>query len=347
MSFGDHLEDLRRRLIWALAGVAAISVATCYYGRFIVLWLCQPLIESQRQLGLPQQTINLTVAGGFMVYVKVSLLAGLVIGAPWVVYQLWLFVRPGLHRSERRFVLILGPLSAAMSLLSIVFMYYLFLPAAISFLLMFSVSFPPAGGESPSSLQWVTRECNGINSYFVPGGWRKEGAGGGSEKTLAGKPPGAPEAATRPALAQVPVLDHDPAHPAEGEMWINRGQAEMRTVLGGQVRVMELTPTSLLQPQIEINQYLSMVMVTALILLISFQLPVVMALGGAMGILSPRTLARYRRYVIFGCFVIGVFATPNQDFVSNIVFPLLLWGLFELGLVMMRVLGARGEAQSQ
>jgi sec-independent protein translocase protein TatC len=145
-------------------------------------------------------------------------------------------------------------------------------------------------------------------------------------------------------MARVPVLAHDPEHPAEGEVWINRGQAQMRTRMGGQVRVMQLTTPSLLQPQIEINQYLSMVMWTALILLIAFQLPVVMALAGAMGILSPRTLAGYRRYVIFGCFVIGVFATPNQDFVSNVVFPLLLWGLFELGLVMMRVLRPREKA---
>jgi Sec-independent protein secretion pathway component TatC len=346
MSFGDHLEALRRCLIRATVGVLLISCLTIYYGRDLVAWLCQPLIESQRQLGLPQQTINLTVAGGFMVYVKVSLIAGLVIGSPWVVYQLWRFVRPGLHSDERRYFVILGPFSAGLSALAVLFLYYLFLPAAISFLLMFSVNFPPAAAESPSSLRTVTGFFNKVNSYFVPGSL----SGIVPENPVENRSGGTPGITTQPdaraATSSIAVLDHDPEHPAEGQVWINKASAQMRTVFGGQVHVIQLAPNSLLMPQIEINEYLNMVVLMGLILVVSFQLPVGMAIGAAVGLLRPKTLAKYRKYVVFGCFVIGVVCTPNQDVVSNVVFPLLLWGLFEVGLVLMRILGRKESAES-
>jgi sec-independent protein translocase protein TatC len=121
MSLGDHLEALRKRLISGLIGIGIASLATMCYGRDIVAWLCEPLFVAQRELGLPQQTINLSVAGGFAIYVKVSLLAGLVIGIPWATYQLWKFVAPGLRKNEQRAFRVVVPYSSLMTVLSVLF----------------------------------------------------------------------------------------------------------------------------------------------------------------------------------------------------------------------------------
>jgi sec-independent protein translocase protein TatC len=89
-------------------------------------------------------------------------------------------------------------------------------------------------------------------------------------------------------------------------------------------------------PQIEINEYLSLVVLMGILLLIAFQLPVVMILLAAMGLVSPRFCSKHRFKIVFGCFVFGVVTTPNQDIISNVAFPLLLWALFEVGLIGMR-----------
>src|SRR5512141_352616 len=91
MSFGEHLEELRRRLIHALIGVVIALLITMAYGRDIVTWLYQPLAEVQRQAGLPTQTYTRSAMSGFMVYMKVSFVAGLILAAPWIIYQFWKF----------------------------------------------------------------------------------------------------------------------------------------------------------------------------------------------------------------------------------------------------------------
>ena len=206
MSLGDHLEALRKRLATALIGIAIASLLTMWYGRAIVAWLCEPLFVAQRELGLPQQTINLSVAGGFSVYIKVSLLTGLVLGIPWATYQLWKFIAPGLRRNEQRAFRIVVPYSSAMTLLSVLFTYYLFLPAAVSFLLLFSLNYPIAhtNSQHSTSLQYVTSFFNRLNTMML---------GGGSATSA---PAEAPEATTlvpqgqNPERFNIPVHDVDP-----------------------------------------------------------------------------------------------------------------------------------------
>ena len=105
----------------------------------------------------------------------------------------------------------------------------------------------------------------------------------------------------------------------------------------GRVRAIALTAASAMVPQIEINEYLDFVFMVGLIMLIAFQLPVVMTIAAMLEFYDPRTFGRYRKAVAFSCFVIGVVITPNQDIVSNVIFPLLLWGLFEVGLLTSRL----------
>lgn len=329
MSLGDHVEALRSRLIWAISGVGLISILMFLQGRGLVWWICQPLFVAQRQLGLPLQTVNLSVAGGFAVYVKVSLVAGLALGAPWVAYQMWRFVAPGLRRHERRVFRLLVPYSAVMTAAALGFLYYLFLPAAISFLLLFSLNYPSpvqdAGGQS--SLERVTAWCNRLNAALIPGASRSLTPSGSESVQSTG------DGQTPARGLRLQMLTQDPASPQDGEIWFNRSRGEIRFCDQGRTRILPLASPSLMTPMVEINEYLGFVLWVALVLVIAFQLPVVMTVAASMGLLDPRALAQRRAYIAFACFLIGIIITPNQDIISNIVFPIMLWGLFELGLL--------------
>lgn len=343
MSLGDHIQALRQCLIRALLGIALVSIFMFWEGRGIVWWLCQPLFVAQHQLGLPIQTVNLTVAGGFSVYVKVSLVASLAVGAPWAVYQIWRFVAPGLHSAERRAFRLLVPYSVAMTGLSLVFLYYLFLPAAISFLLLFSVNYPQPITDtgSPTSLERVTAWCNRLNAIFIPGAAPPAPPG-----TFAGEAVSPSTPSTSPAL-RLPMLNQDPVDAKDGEIWFNRARGELRFRDQGQTRVVPLVAPSLMVPLVEINEYLGFVLWVALVLVIAFQLPVVMTIVASMGLFEPASVSRHRKYFVFGCFVVGVIITPNQDVVSNIIFPIMLWGLFELGLFTSRLVVKRHEPAAE
>ncbi len=342
MSLGDHVQALRECLIRALLGIGLVCVVMFWQGRGIVWWLCQPLFVAQRQLGLPMQTVNFSVAGGFAVYVKVSLVASLAVGAPWAVYQMWRFVAPGLHAAERRVFRLLVPYSVVMTALSLCFLYYLFLPAAISFLLLFSVNYPQPTPDtgSPTSLERVTAWCNRLNAMLIPGASQML-----STPSPSSDAPSSPSAPSVPAM-RLPTLNQDPIDAKDGDIWFNRTRGELRFQDQGKVHVVSLAAPSLMVPLVEINEYLGFVLWVGLVLVIAFQLPVAMTIAAAMGLFEPASLARRRKYIIFGCFFVGIIVTPNQDIVSNIIFPILLWGLFELGLLTSRLMVKPGEPAS-
>ena len=70
MSFGEHLEDLRRRLILAIGGVVACCGVTLIFGQQILAWLCVPLMVAQRSVGVPAQAYAMSPLSGFAIYLK-------------------------------------------------------------------------------------------------------------------------------------------------------------------------------------------------------------------------------------------------------------------------------------
>ncbi|HUG90205.1 MAG TPA: twin-arginine translocase subunit TatC [Planctomycetaceae bacterium] len=85
-----------------------------------------------------QEPITLTVEEAFMTYLKVSLVAGLVLSAPWIFYQIWLFVAAGLYPHERRYVHIFLPLSLGLFLGGAIFCFFVVFPYVLDFLLGFN-----------------------------------------------------------------------------------------------------------------------------------------------------------------------------------------------------------------
>ena len=110
MTLGEHLEELRLRIILALIGLAAGMVVGLVFGNNILHYLRQPY----EQIYASAELVALKPAEGFSCYLRVSLLAGLVLSSPWMFYQFWMFVSAGLYPRERRYVLFAVPFSSVL-----------------------------------------------------------------------------------------------------------------------------------------------------------------------------------------------------------------------------------------
>jgi len=103
LSFFDHLKELRKRLAQALVGVAIGTGAVGVFSEQIFRWVMKPVIGS---LPEGQRALNYTsYLEPFLVYLKVAVYGGLFASAPWILWQIWLFVAPGLYKREKRVVI--------------------------------------------------------------------------------------------------------------------------------------------------------------------------------------------------------------------------------------------------
>jgi len=107
MTIWDHLAELRKRLFYSAVAVTVTASATWGYREKILAVLARPFCDSWRTSKLPGTcALNFSSpAGAFSSYFQVSMVAGLLIAAPFVFYQLWAFVAPGLYAREKRFVI--------------------------------------------------------------------------------------------------------------------------------------------------------------------------------------------------------------------------------------------------
>src|SRR6266550_3862306 len=102
LPFIGHLSELRKRLVLALLGVAVGTLAVGMYTEKIFRLVMRPVMES---LPEGQKTLHYTsYLEPFLIYLKVALYGGFFVAIPWVLWQLWLFVAPGLYKREKRVV---------------------------------------------------------------------------------------------------------------------------------------------------------------------------------------------------------------------------------------------------
>jgi sec-independent protein translocase protein TatC len=137
MSFGDHLEELRARIILALLGVGAGLTICIFFSGFFLSLLAKPYIHAAQQIGLDGNLLAITLSEKFLVYMKTSLLFGIVISSPWVFYQLWKFISAGLYAGERKFVYIIAPVCATLFIVGALFFLFVVAPFMISFFIGF------------------------------------------------------------------------------------------------------------------------------------------------------------------------------------------------------------------
>ena len=133
MSLGDHLEELRSRIILALAGLVIGTVICLFFGPKIIALVQKPYNDL-----MPDRPLSaLAPADAFVGYMKISLIAGLIISSPWVFYQLWMFVSAGLYPKETRYVKLAVPFSAALFVGGALFFLFVVAPISLRFFLKF------------------------------------------------------------------------------------------------------------------------------------------------------------------------------------------------------------------
>lgn len=143
MSFLDHLEELRRRLIYSLVSVAVCFGVAWGYADRIFYFMQRPILEALRNHKLDEKLVYLSPTEPFNLYLKVGMVAGLFLASPLVLYQVWLFISPGLYRHEKRYVLPFLASTVGLFLAGGYFGYRLVYPAALDFLLGYGAQFRP------------------------------------------------------------------------------------------------------------------------------------------------------------------------------------------------------------
>ena len=138
MSFLDHLDELRRRLVAAALSLAFGTLVAVFFIDRIFDFIMRPLYD---KLPAGSKLIYTEPTEAFMLKVKIALLAGLVIGAPLIVAQVWLFIAPGLYSHEKRFALPFILMASIFFVGGAAFNHYVLFPIAWVFLAGFTTDY--------------------------------------------------------------------------------------------------------------------------------------------------------------------------------------------------------------
>ncbi|MCH8969946.1 MAG: twin-arginine translocase subunit TatC [Planctomycetes bacterium] len=310
MSFGDHLEELRTRLILSLVGLVAATIVCLIFNKHVISFVLRPAFVVLRKYGQEPALQSLSPPDTFMIWIKIALLCGVVLSSPWLIWQMWQFVASGLYEVERRYVRWFGLASPVLFLVGVTFMFFVVLPIVLNFFASLNQSFPVPGTE----LTWL-------------------------EELLVGPQEVVPESPqAMPPL--VSLLNEDPQQPPPGTLWFNQTLNQLR--LAGvdrtyQMRMRPLEDAAAVSSQYSIDFYVSFILTLSLAFGVAFQLPIVVIFLSLSGIVSVEDLARARKYVIFGIVIASALLTPPDVF-SQILLAIPMAILYEGGLIVSRMM---------
>ncbi len=132
MTFLEHLEELRWRIIYSLYGLGAGTIIAWIFIDFLIN---DVLLLPARHAGVQLQ--NLKPFGQLMLFFEVAIVAGVIISLPNIFYQLWKFISPALKRNERKYISAIVAFSTLCFLLGVVFAYFVMLPMSLKFAAQF------------------------------------------------------------------------------------------------------------------------------------------------------------------------------------------------------------------
>lgn len=236
MTLIQHLTELRKRVLWVLL-IMALGMGICYlFVDQIYDFLVAPLADAMG----PYDSRRLIYTGlteAFFTTLKVTFFAGVFLTFPFLLWQIWLFIAPGLYKVERNAFLPFLVATPALFFLGGACLYYLVLPMALPFFLSFQ---------------------------------------------------------TTPAETALPI------------------QLEAR-----------------------VSEYLNLLMTLIFSFGLCFEMPVLLALMGKMGMITAETLSKQRRYAIVIIFVVAAILTP-PDVLSQVLLAVPLLLLYELSIILVR-----------
>ena len=138
-----HLEELRKRIILSVVGIVVGFFSCWSFADRIFALMQKPIIEALRHHGLGGGLVYLNPTEPFNLYLEVGLVGGIFLASPFVFYQLWLFIAPGLYRREKRYVLPFLLSTVGLFLGGGFFGYRMVYPASLDFLIGYGQRFQP------------------------------------------------------------------------------------------------------------------------------------------------------------------------------------------------------------
>jgi sec-independent protein translocase protein TatC len=135
MTFLEHLEELRWRIIYSLIGLVVGTIISWIFIDFLIK---DVLLLPAKNAGVELQ--NLKPFGQLMLYFQVAIAAGIIISLPNLFFQLWKFIAPALKKNERKYITSIVVFSTLCFLIGIVFAYFVMLPLTLNFAAKFGTS---------------------------------------------------------------------------------------------------------------------------------------------------------------------------------------------------------------
>ena len=299
MSFGDHLEELRRRLLWSIALPIPLAILAFSYAAQIRDFLCAPAIAALKAHDLPAQLQVLSPIEALSTDMYLSLIAAIVASSPWIFWQVWKFIEPGLYVHEKRFVRFLIPLSSLLTLAGFSLLYFILMPIMLDVLVSF-------GSVDPEIITTTASTASPGSSAFT-----------------------IPILQQTPANVVVGQMWLTPDHKLVIAAPHDASGIELFTV--------PLMHATRLAQQFRLADYLDFTLTFILGTCVAFQAPLVVLLLGWIGVLDVQSLGNFRRYAIFLALLLSAIITPTGDPISLFIMFVPLYLLYELGIILLRI----------
>lgn len=164
-TFISHLVELRNRLVKAAIGVVLVVAALMFWPgpAQIYDFIAQPMINS---LPVGSKMIATGVTSPFLVPMKVTIVLGIIIALPWVLYQMWAFVAPGLYMHEKRLVAPLVISSSLLFMAGVAFCYFFVFGRVFHFIAQFSPTSIAVTPDIENYLDFVMSMCLAFGATF-------------------------------------------------------------------------------------------------------------------------------------------------------------------------------------
>jgi len=135
MPFSSHLQELRKRLIVCFIAVGIGFVISYFFSKEIFELLSKPLLKVMPE---GQKMVFIALPEAFLTYLKIALVSGIILSSPMIFYQIWMFITPGLHQTEQRYVLPFVVFSTLFFVGGTLFGYLVVFPLGFKFFMGFT-----------------------------------------------------------------------------------------------------------------------------------------------------------------------------------------------------------------
>lgn len=304
MPLGDHLDELRQRILWSLVLPIPIAILLMIFRNPLLKILTDPLLIILKEQGLSEELQVLAPQEYFLTVLKISCIGSIVLSTPWVLFQIWKFVSPGLWKHEQKVIFLLVPISSFLTLAGLLLFYYVMLPIVLNFFISFANDFKPSSSINNNTVYKSIEISSSNNSY-----------------------------------PKIPITTDTPTNPEPGSIWLLMPEGKLQLAISSEnqneIITIENKKDSYLNQSFQLGSYLDFITLLALGICIAFQLPLVILILGWLGFFTPGTLKSYRKYAFMGCGILGMLLTP-ADLFSMFILMIPLYLLYELGIIILQ-----------